>query len=259
MGVYYIGAIRYSGDDIWHHGIKGQSWGVRNGPPYPLGSGDHSAAERKAGWRSSLNSSRKQENSSKQSTNTNEESKHEHKQLTDQQKKWIKIGAAAAVTALAVGGTIYLAKSGKLNSIISVGKNAVNNGGKAVFDEVRIPSFMQDYYNDMVDQCRTSFDHLPAKYKSLNQIPKAARDYAKDYFNSVNNSSQNLIDGINHGADIMTNNMRNQNCGMCSLSVIARLKGLEVTASEIPHALPREILADCFKGGKFLQSTTKQF
>ena len=22
-----------------HHGIKGQSWGVRNGPPYPLGSG----------------------------------------------------------------------------------------------------------------------------------------------------------------------------------------------------------------------------
>ena len=25
--------------ELYHHGIKGQKWGVRNGPPYPLGSG----------------------------------------------------------------------------------------------------------------------------------------------------------------------------------------------------------------------------
>ena len=43
-------------DELYHHGIKGQQWGKRNGPPYPLGSGDHSAREKKAGWRSSLKS-----------------------------------------------------------------------------------------------------------------------------------------------------------------------------------------------------------
>ena len=32
-----------------HHGIKGQKWGVRNGPPYPLKEGAHSSAEKKAG------------------------------------------------------------------------------------------------------------------------------------------------------------------------------------------------------------------
>lgn len=37
-----------------HHGILGQKWGHRNGPPYPLGDSDHSAAEKKAGWRKSL-------------------------------------------------------------------------------------------------------------------------------------------------------------------------------------------------------------
>lgn len=37
-----------------HHGILGQKHGVRNGPPYPLGASDHSASERKAGWRDSL-------------------------------------------------------------------------------------------------------------------------------------------------------------------------------------------------------------
>ena len=29
----------YDENELYHHGIKGQKWGVRNGPPYPLGSG----------------------------------------------------------------------------------------------------------------------------------------------------------------------------------------------------------------------------
>lgn len=33
---------------IKHHGIKGQKWGDRNGPPYPLKAGAHSAAEKRA-------------------------------------------------------------------------------------------------------------------------------------------------------------------------------------------------------------------
>lgn len=34
-------------DYIYHHGIKGQKWGDRNGPPYPLDAEDHSAEEKK--------------------------------------------------------------------------------------------------------------------------------------------------------------------------------------------------------------------
>ena len=39
---------------LMHHGIAGQKWGKRNGPPYPLAAGAHSASEKKAGWRQSL-------------------------------------------------------------------------------------------------------------------------------------------------------------------------------------------------------------
>lgn len=40
--------------ELYHHGIRGQRWGRRNGPPYPIDAADHSAAEKKAGWRKSL-------------------------------------------------------------------------------------------------------------------------------------------------------------------------------------------------------------
>ena len=41
-------------NELYHHGIFGQKWGKKNGPPYPLKPSKHSASEKKAGWRKSL-------------------------------------------------------------------------------------------------------------------------------------------------------------------------------------------------------------
>lgn len=42
--------------ELYHHGIEGQKWGKKNGPPYPLSKEDYSAAEKKAaGYTKKLN------------------------------------------------------------------------------------------------------------------------------------------------------------------------------------------------------------
>ena len=71
-----------------HHGIKGQKWGKRNGPPYPLDEENHSPSEQV-----------------------------QKKGLSDGAKRAIKVGAGIAVAALATYGAYKLYQSGALFDI----------------------------------------------------------------------------------------------------------------------------------------------
>lgn len=113
-----------------HHGILGQKWGRRNGPPYPLDESDHSAAEKKD-LSKSLSGKRHEEMYGRNQKGNSEKSEKKDFHLTDKQKKYIKIGAAVAGVALVTAGGIYLAKTGKLDNLSKLVKN-----GKGAADDV---------------------------------------------------------------------------------------------------------------------------
>lgn len=119
------GSISIKDGELYHHGILGQKWGVSNGPPYPLSPESHSKSEKNAGYQKSIDKSAKREDIPKGSSSVSKSSK---KGLSDSQKRMLKIGAAVAVTGIAVYG---LYKSGAIdqvkNSVFSKGKEAATS------------------------------------------------------------------------------------------------------------------------------------
>lgn len=131
--------------ELYHHGIKGMKWGVKNGPPYPLVTGAKSKKELQADNKSQSKKHKprsfsdgsdkkdvdqeileklrrhdaKNDQDHKDHSRVIKESRRtgksaaeiERKGLTDTQKKLIKIGAIAAVSALAAYGAYSIYKN----------------------------------------------------------------------------------------------------------------------------------------------------
>lgn len=102
----------YSENDWWtylsHHGIKGQKWGVQNGPPYPLDAGDHSSSERKAGWKSSLNKSSSSDDVFRRASNMKLNAAHQKYGSAA-----LTIMAAKIAVPLVIGGVTYAIQDAK--------------------------------------------------------------------------------------------------------------------------------------------------
>lgn len=105
----YYGVQIMDFDPIVHHGIKGQKWGVTNGPPYPLG---FKARERV----------REKAKQIKARLSGNKSSSGKKRGLSNKTKARIKTGLKVAGTAAVVGAAAYGAY--KLSELGVVDKSA---------------------------------------------------------------------------------------------------------------------------------------
>lgn len=161
---------------LCHHGILGMKWGKKNGPPYPLDAEDHSQSEKKAGWRKSL--------SDEQKANIN---------------KAAKITAGVILGAAVVGGTIYLAKTGKLDDVIKSGKNICNK-------------FKDKPVDDLVGDAPKLSETI-GKFNKLDS--KSTPKSVTDAFGNLTNNPLKKTDNVE------------KNCTNVFLAFAARMKGID--------------------------------
>jgi hypothetical protein len=68
---YYV--VKDPPNELYHHGIKGQKWGDKNGPPYSLGASSHSSSERKEGTKGWTKKAKAEHKASKKYSNRSED------------------------------------------------------------------------------------------------------------------------------------------------------------------------------------------
>lgn len=185
---------------IAHHGIDGQKWGVRNGPPYPLGYSKHSISEKQAGTKGWAKKVKQQSNTQKQdSTKTN-------KGLSDKQKFAFKVGTTATLIALAAIGGTYLYKTGKLDDAIFKVDNAIRS-----------------FRNRNVNFNDLRFD-TGKGLSGFNRVGQSMN--TDDALNGSNPFRPKITTIFNRKTSELTNN----NCGPTVLAFELRKRGYNVTA-----------------------------
>ncbi len=224
---------------LYHHGILGMRWGRRNGPPYPLGASDHSASERKAGWRKSLDKSGKEPHTKSRASN---DSDKERSGLSDKQKRAIKIGAAAVATTLAAYGTYRLVKSGKLDNQIAAGKAKV----EALLGKKKAG-----------DAGDTEFANQKVK-SLLGQGQKAAQAVGGIKRLSKPESLEETLRNVNPNRG---NVDYNNNCSACGIASFLRSKGFDVIAKGTggKQQILGGVVEECFKGAKVVDGSAIKF
>ena len=146
-------------DYLAHHGILGMRWGKRNGPPYPLGASDHSASEKKAGWRKSLGSSGGSESSKRELKNRKRVEKAKAKEAAKKERDKVKKEKKISRIERSYGGDIS-----------RMTRNAEENAAVRKVNRERINDNYDRRINDLKDRIKIEKGRTEPNSKKIEKL-----------------------------------------------------------------------------------------
>lgn len=184
-----------------HHGILGQKWGRKNGPPYPLDAQDHSASEKKAGWRKSLAAGKASLGKFSKNTKDHvEKAVQQHKEKREEQKR----------------------------EQLAEKKRKILNSGDA--DEILKN---KDLFTD--DELRKARERIDA----IRNLENAQREQAEQTFNNAMHMAKNVKDAVDLGVasyesfkklkDITKGNAPDTQSQKAAKEALEQTKGIKIT------------------------------
>lgn len=228
---------------LCHHGILGQKWGKKNGPPYPLDASDHSKSEQRAGWKKSLSESGRSGG------------RKSYTGLTSGQKRAILIGAGVAAAGIAAYGAY---KCGALDgSIINSGKEAINSSS----DEWtrKLQDMLKQQYSDLNNTAKDGKSASAVAKEAAEAIKNAASNVPK--FGEPRRINESIQDSLIKANPLFGTERGTNNCVPSSIAGIMRTLGYDVEAKDTggKQLNPGGVLEECFKDIKVLDGSAKKF
>lgn len=237
-------------DILAHHGILGQKWGKRNGPPYPLTYDKHS-------------------NSEKQKRSFFGVSDSLHKINNDNIGEKSKIGSSviSGYSKVPVSSLVYGSESVKWSnkSEIMSAYTAAIGDYDAYIQKKNSPDFIadtkkekawSDFKSDYAKYYEQNWKNIAdlynreSRYKALSEIPKMDKptldiNSVVDNMRKINNNFASSQKG------------RNQNCMFCTSAMAMRMKGYDIAADLTPVGFSCDYSEKWFNGAKLKKPLCK--